>query len=85
MLFFLVLLFKEIKVFNQKSPVHPVSESRGDPLSHTGGMTEILVPNIGLATPVFYTHIQGFLSNIFLVKGPLLLFKLYNEPLPSLL
>ena len=39
-------------VFNQSSPVHPVSESRGGPLSVTDGRTDgptgILVSNIGL-------------------------------------
>ena len=36
-------------VFNQSSPVHPVSESRGGPLSVTKdkGRTEILVSNFG--------------------------------------
>jgi hypothetical protein len=37
--------------FDQSSPVHPVTESRGGTLSVThGGRTEILVSNIGLLT-----------------------------------
>ena len=45
----LFLLFKDIS-FHQKTPVHPISESRGGGSERDGqkdGQTEILVSNIG--------------------------------------
>ena len=51
-------------VFNQSSPVHPVSESRGGNLNVTNGeRTKILVSNIGLIKIEGY--LTGFVPNRF--------------------